>query len=305
MLTCHPHISIPPEGGWLIQLYPEYHDVSIDSKNLGKLVNALLQTPKIESWKLDYADLMLDLENDTPTNYKSFANRIYLHYAHLTGKIKWGDKNNFYLHHIDTIGRLFSEAVFIHIVRDGRDVACSYRDLREVKGEYAPSLPSSAIISAYDWTKNIRKIHKGFREVGLQRTFTLRYEDLVQEPEKTLRDVCAFLGEDYNPGMLQYAEENREKKLEPDAFMTWKGLTQASVTSSRIGRWKQEMFDEDRLAFSLLSNILLRKYCYETEPIVINIASLVYYLFVFAGIFQYRMARLAKKLLLKLRKSGS
>jgi hypothetical protein len=91
----------------------------------------------------------------------------------------------------------------------------------------------------------------------------LKYEDLVQNPEKILRKVCAFLGEVYDPGMLNFAEENRKYGLEPNIFMGWKELTYRPITTSRVNRWRREVSDEDRMLFELVAGGLLRRYNYE------------------------------------------
>lgn len=303
MLTCHPRIGIPPEGGWLVQMYPKYHNVLIDQTNIEGIVSELLLTPKVEEWKLDYSILMDDLENNMPEDYSSFARRIYAHYISRSGKVRWGDKNNYYLYHIKTIARIFPDAVFLHIVRDGRDVACSYRDLRNVKGEYAPMLPSSACIAAYDWTKNIRQIQSGIQAVGLQHAYTIRYEELVQQSENTLKEICGFLGEDYDERMLAFAEQNRANKLEPDTYMAWKSLTRDPVTESRVGRWRHEMFDEDRLAFAILSNSVLRQYIYETENIKPRISSLIFIIYLLLRICEHRGQILFRKVVNKVRRA--
>jgi hypothetical protein len=46
---------------------------------------------------------------------------------------------------------------------------------------------------------------RAWRETKLQnRVLEIRYEALVRQPEATLRTVCAFLGEAYEPAMLRW-----------------------------------------------------------------------------------------------------
>ncbi len=305
MLTCHSMISIPPEGGWLIQLYSKYRKVTIDDQEMIRtMVTDLFLTPKIEGWQLDHSLLMKTVEENVPVDYPGFANQIYRHYANRDGKTRWGDKNNFYLHHIGKINQMFPDAMFLHIIRDGRDVACSYRDLSETRGLYAPTLPNSVCIAAYDWKKNIETIRRDFKHIAKERTFTLRYEDLVRQPTNILQDVCSFLGEDYDDNMLLYAEKNRTRQLEPSVFMNWKALTQEAITTNRVERWKREMFIEDRLIFAFMANHILRLYNYETTKLKINLSSPLLFLYSVTRLFEHFCQQLVQKAKRKLRASS-
>jgi Sulfotransferase family len=89
---------------------------------------------------------------------------VYATYAASQGKTgsRWGDKNNFYRHHLAELATLFPSAGFVHIVRDGRDVAASYRALSTLSAgsKYAPRLPTAIAEIAADWISGVR----AFRE---------------------------------------------------------------------------------------------------------------------------------------------
>lgn len=268
MLTAHPNIGIPPESGWLIELYDRYNQQTLEGKTVKAFIDDLLSVPKIEEWHLDREELLARLECLTPMDYSAAAEEIYRFYLEKQGpKSRWGDKNNYYLNHIDKLAMLFPEAQFLHIVRDGRDVACSYRDLSQATGRYAPTLPSGICEAAIHWTNNIGRIEKSLAHIGSQRSFTIRYEDLVSEPEATLTRVCAFLDEDFDEGMLAFDELNKSENLEPEIYMSWKALTRHPLTAARVGRWQREMFQEDQLLFELVANKTLRTYDYEGAAI--------------------------------------
>ena len=112
-------------------------------------------------------------------------------YAALRGKDRWGDKTPGYVEQLDTIARMFPDARFVHVIRDGREAAVSMRE----QHWGPPSLVTGGI-----WWR--RKVRLGRRcGGGLGDRYTeLRFEDLVSDPEATLRRTCAFLE-------LPYAEE--------------------------------------------------------------------------------------------------
>lgn len=264
MLASHPHIGVPPESGWLIELYGKFGQVLFDETTLEPFVDDLLAVAKIEEWHLDRAGLITDLQFVCPANYQAIGSQIYHYYLKRHGnKRRWGDKNNFFLNHIDRLDALFPGAMFVHIVRDGRDVACSYRDLSQTTGLYAPILPSSVCEAALHWNQNLGRIRKSLAQVDSKRTLTIRYEDLVQSPQATLQDICAFLGEAFDDRMLSFAELNKREFLEPDVFMGWKALTKQPLTTARSGRWKREMFQEDQLLFEFIARDALIAYKYD------------------------------------------
>jgi hypothetical protein len=307
MLTCHPRICVPPEGTWLMQLYRRYHNVVFNEASIEAFIDDILSSPKIEEWQLCRADLLKLLEKDLPQDYAALASRVYLNYAERYGKVRWGDKNNPYLHHIKKIAHLFPSAMFVHIVRDGRDVACSYRDLSQVSGKYAPNLSTNICSIACQWASNVKLVQKNFAIVGTERVLTIRYEDLVRCPEKTLRAICNFLGEDYDSRMLHFAEKNRKNQLEPEVFMGWKALTKEPVTTARVGRWKRNLSEKEQIVFQLLSADVLASYGYELKEVTERSFSLfalrLYSVICFAGQYGhdlvFRLMRDVRSLLIK------
>lgn len=264
MLTCHPNICIPPECGWLIGLYPKWSNRCISNKQEVNDFIKDIQNPsvrKFETWALDIKQLKNGL---IPLSYKEIISHIYQLYIkqHQPNKTRWGDKNNFFLHHIDTIDKLFPDALFIHLVRDGRDVACSYRDLKNIKGKYAPRLPFVIGDIAHRWKDNLEIIHKSLGDIDYRRSIILRYEDLVSNPESNLKMICDFIDEPFSLEMLKFSEYNKSKKLEPDEMMKWKEFTKEPLTCSRVNRWKKELTNEEQELFSFIARKTLVRYGY-------------------------------------------
>ncbi|HEX5132871.1 MAG TPA: sulfotransferase [Candidatus Krumholzibacteria bacterium] len=265
MLTCHPHIVVPPEAGFAVNLMPAHAGFRGAPGELEHFLSDLLASPKFEHWQLARPVLETYLrETVAPRDYASLVAGVYACYGavHQPGKPRWGDKNNFYLAHIPALATLFPEARFVHIVRDGRDVACSYRSLANVKGKYAPTLPSATFDAVYQWRGNLRRIQRSFAAIGWSRVHELRYEDLVRDPKGTLVRACEFLGEDFAPAMLESDRENRNRQLEPREFDAWKRRNQEGIDASAIGRWESELSPDDAQLAHLAGGDMLRHYRY-------------------------------------------
>lgn len=265
MLTSHPNLSIPTECGFLIHLYDKYKNFEGEEFEIVEFVNAVFDSRKFELWKLDFENTLSYVVNKKPRNYAELVASIYEFYAecyHPDAK-RWGDKNNYFLNHILEIDKIFPNAQYIHIIRDGRDVACSYKDMEHLKGlKYAPNLPHGISEIANQWKMNISKIRESFDVLGWEKVIEIRYEDLTLNPQDILNKICDFLNITYSDEMLRFNENNKENELVPKEFDAWKSMNKEKLSSSRIQRWKDELTKEEILIFELKTTHILSKYNY-------------------------------------------
>ena len=121
---------------------------------------------------------------------------------------------------IDLLPRIWPKARFINLVRDPRDVARSCIGMGWAGNTYE---------GAYFWEKVERHRKILNAQVPESQRIDIRYEDLVCEPEATLRKICDFLGIGYQAQMLQ---------IERD--------TSYGFPSARYAnQWKRRMADRD------------------------------------------------------------
>ncbi len=107
----------------------------------------------------------------------------------------WVDHTPSNIKNADTLLELFPEAKFIDIVRDGRAVASSIMPL-----DWGANTIDTA---AHSWVKRLSHYLTVESSLGDKKIIRVRFEDLVQEPETTLRKVCLFLNIDYQTQMVQ------------------------------------------------------------------------------------------------------
>ena len=113
------------------------------------------------------------------------------------GKARWGEKTPRNLFYADLLTDMFPAARFLYVARDPRAVVASMNR--------APYFSNDAVLNAL----NVRRAAgEGYAllctSVPAERRCAVRYEDLVAEPEATVQAVCAFLGEAYEPAMLDF-----------------------------------------------------------------------------------------------------
>jgi hypothetical protein len=269
MVTSHPAIVVPPECGfaiWWRQKYSDWSTTSALDRRADEFVRDLLSSKKIETWNLAPKSVLNEIRHAKPANYAGLVSLIYSVYAreHKPEFTRWGDKNNFHVHHVNDLLALFPDAQFLHIVRDGRDVACSYRGLgrKEMQSAYAPRLATDIAAIATEWTNNVERVRAAFASMPKRHGMELRYEDLVTDSEATLRKLCAFLGEEYHPQMLEYHILNQRDALEPKEFLQWKNKTLEAPDKSALGKFREELVPGEIAAFEKIAAGTLKSFHY-------------------------------------------
>ena len=161
---------------------------------------------------------------------------------------RWGDKTPLYVQYIPQIQAIFPRAQFIHVIRDGRDAALS---ARAKWGRSKPYMDISYLL--HNWVRNVQSGQSAGDQLGPDRYYEVRYETLINKPEGTLQALCIFLGETYDPAMLDYRQEALRAGGGIDAHVE----PQAVLQSSSIGRWQREMTRfERRLSQSVAGPLL-------------------------------------------------
>jgi hypothetical protein len=269
MITSHPAIVVPPECGfavWWQKKYSDWNVAAASTDRASEFIRDLVSSKKFETWNLDAQSLLQEIRKTKPSDYSALVSLIYTIYARARKPAftRWGDKNNFHVQHVNDLRALFPNAQFVHIIRDGRDVACSYRDLgkKEMQSAYAPRLHTDIAAIASEWNKNVEAVRAAFAAMPKGQGFEVRYEDLVADSEATLRKLCDFLGDEYHPQMLEYHLLNQRETLEPKEFLQWKQKTLEAPDKSALGKFRDELTAQEIAAFEKIASGTLKLYHY-------------------------------------------
>jgi Sulfotransferase family len=182
----------------------------------------------------------------------AFFGGIQSDYAAARGKQRWADKSPRYAMKLDFILRLFPDAQIVHVIRDGRDVAVSHR---KRFGYW------SCVKSSVKWPRYIEQARAGGAALPPGQYHELRYENLVANQEATLRELMSFLGEDWDPGMLDFESHAHDvpARYHAQASSRREGEgTSAVVYTSRVGTYRKELDPFMRLLFQVTAGRTLR-----------------------------------------------
>jgi hypothetical protein len=254
MLNRHPRLAVPFESGFIPEfaaILDRYGDLA-ERSGAARLLADIQQHPKVAKGRL--------VENPEAVlarpiaGYAELVNAIFSEWATRRGKVRWGDKTPAYLTEIDRLWRLFPGCRILHLVRDGRDVALSLRRVRWGS--------RNIVRLAADWQWKTTVAHKIGGVLGSHYQ-EVRYEDLVMDPEGTLRVVCTFLGERYDPAMLSY--EGSAVDEMPEDSLQWHANSVRSPDAALIGRWRRDLSRADRVIFEDIAGAALELFGYELE----------------------------------------
>ena len=165
MLTCHPEVVIPPEGQFFLWLEGKYGDM-IFPEAANRFIDELVETKKFEMWGIEKLQLQEIFKEYVPQSFRDAVALVYCTYGVLKGRTEfkyWGDKNTLWDDKLNRVLNYFPNSKFIHIVRDGRDVACSFKDLsaKEMHTfKYGPRMPDKIDNIAEYWATNVSFIKK-------------------------------------------------------------------------------------------------------------------------------------------------
>lgn len=267
MLNQHSEIVAPPECGFMQWWYTKYKDWTEKdnfSKRLELFLNDLFTSKKIETWDIDIKKLRDFILAKDPKNYGDLAKCVYLIYDLQPENIKViADKNNYYIHHIDDLKSIWPDAKFIHLIRDGRDVACSYIDMGKLKtnSPYKPELSVNIELIAKEWISNNLTISRS-KEEDSEDYLLIKYENIIEQTQSTLTEVCTFLDLSFESNMLDYYNPNNLNRSEPAKTFDWKRKTREKPDPNRIGRYKTDLTEEQIKKFNLIAETHLKYYGY-------------------------------------------
>jgi Sulfotransferase family len=117
------------------------------------------------------------------------------------GKKRWGTKTPKALLHLAELARVYPDAQFIHVIRDGRDSAGS-----QVRWNGRPAVQGALL-----WRTGIRAGWRAGPGLGPDRYLEVRLEEFLASPEQQIRGMCGFLGEDFDRSLLCFNTTARDR----------------------------------------------------------------------------------------------
>jgi hypothetical protein len=240
-LNSHSDVAVPPESRFIVELWRGESIVDVS-----ETLEALAAHPRYQLWELPIEAVRAGLRASTRAPYADVIAAAYRAYAQSRDKGRWGDKTPRYVQHIPFLASLFPNSRFVHIIRDGRNVALSYADV--------PFGPKTVARAAALWADRVGAGVREGRALGEDRYLELRYEDLVSDVEDRVRSLCDFLDLTFEREMLEYTERGASDAL-PRARLYNPHVAEKPIPSVRS--WEEQMPDAHVEIFEAVAGDLL------------------------------------------------
>ena len=256
ILDRSPGIAIPDETFFIPQL-AHRHSSPVDPE---EFLDDVRRLPRLAAWGVSAEELEARLRSGMSVGEALSA--VFSAYSAKHGKPRWGDKTPLYMRHLGLLERLFPDAQYVHLIRDGRDAALAFLDMPEGVVTRTWAHPRSPAGFACEWRTEVLRARALGLRLGRARYLEVRYEELVADTAGVVRSVCDFAGLPFEPAMLEYADAvdvsqkpHHQRLLQPP--------------TRGVRDWRSQMSREDALAFEAVAGDLLDELGYALiEPTV-------------------------------------
>jgi hypothetical protein len=255
MLNAHPDIAIPSESHFIAPLIRDFGAQTTLSG--GSLERATAMVASSEEWRRDFAHGEAELRAAVGSDPLTVAELVDRVFRLEVGPepARWGDKTPANLHWVGPLLTCFPDGQAIAIVRDPRDVHMSLVPL-----EWFGT--STWDIGRY-LARNTTSIARWREQYPNERFHVVRYEDLVLETERTLKELCSVLGVPYVREMDAFFEHaaTHVQPWELDTGIHQKLLRAPSPDDA--GRWQREGSRRDHAEIEALTVETIEMFGYE------------------------------------------
>ena len=128
---------------------------------------------------------------------------------------------------MELILKMFPNAQFIHIIRDGRDCALSMLERKNDLKIF------NVYHAAKTWVQYVGAGQQSGKRLPKDTYFELYYEDLISNPTNKLKEVCNFIGENFEDNMINF-----KKSQDPNCKTP---LLKKPIQSSNSEKWRDKM----------------------------------------------------------------
>lgn len=224
------------------------------ASNFSKLVDDVCRLVELNpvNWNITFD--RREVENRCAgNNLPQVMKAVYELKALHAGASWWCCKSMASIHYIQDIEDAGIHPFYIHIYRDGRDVALSFR--KAIVGE------KHIYHLAKQW-KEEQDLSLAFcRTIDPARYIAIPYEQFILDPESTMRSICGKLGIVYRPEVMDYSRSEESRETAASGEM-WSNLVKP-VMKDNTRKFLRELSETDIALFETVAGDTLETLGYE------------------------------------------
>jgi hypothetical protein len=279
----------------LARLHPEVHcNYQAHFFTRRPLLKSLVDTPEAEEWLARKSNRWNQGRDLSPLVLRAAADFIMERDAAKEGKPIVGDKSPSSTIHgqaVRDMHAIYPDAKLIYIIRDGRDVLISERfrnfveesrfltaedkriieELRKDQTPFTNGTRSIFTVSfirrvAQGWVTNLIETEDEGKRLFGDNYFSLRYEDLLNQPFDEMSKFWKFLGVKKIEKSL---DESLRAEMSSNPDEEWQAKRNGDISSflpkGQAGNWTRLFTEKDKSVFKEIAGEMLVKWKYEKD----------------------------------------
>lgn len=276
IVNAHPMIAIIPEIGWIIKRSETRAFVTLEGLVRPAFVQDLIQKGALGRYtpmpisRQELEELQLATRHQ-PVIYSELITSFFDRYGEVHGKPLVGNKTVDHVRNISPLHRLWPQAKFVHLVRDGRDVCLSamqWRKAAKLASDFSTWGEDPVSTAALWWEWQVRLGREAGSQLDNALYHEMHYEELVADPISTCHSLCEFLGVPFDEAMLRFHQGREKQDSDLDAKHAWMPPTPG------LRDWRTQMSQPDLIRFEAVAGELLDELGYPRGGTELNAESM-------------------------------
>ena len=233
-------------------LLPRFGDPAV-AANRAAMTDAFIRSDMFRVSGLDESTFRQEIERSC-RNAGDFLRLFMEGICRVQGVDRWAETTPVHVLHVPEIKATIPDALFIHVVRDGRDVAVSMMKQGWVRPmPWDREAPERAAGAFWAWVvESGNRAGRGYEKDFIR----VRYEDLTSAPQATLDRIATFIGQPLDHEQIMAAGVGSVSK--PNTSFP-------GQTASFHGRWKGELTEPRARALEAMLAPVLERQGYEVD----------------------------------------
>ena len=256
LLASHSDISMVRRTNLWRWFYGSYGDLS-DPVNLDRCLATMMRYPRLSVLEPDPDEIREAFALRDPT-YGQLFSVMHEQQAARRGRGRWGDKSLHTEHHAHEIFSELPEARVLHMVRDPRDRYASIVRRYDDRGKGVGAAMGR-------WLASMRAGRRNAERFGDERYRVVRYETLADSPEITMNSICEFIGEPYEPAMLEM--RGVEDAADRQGNSSFEPIGSGEISTRSIGRFRSMLGTRTIASVQAIAGRWMAVHDYRVEPI--------------------------------------
>jgi hypothetical protein len=265
----HPAFFMPGETHYFEDIYarratlgdvrtqPETrHELIARLKTLYRRYAEFPDQDRIES--LQANDRLVDRVVEDSEDYEGLFRAFMTEQMYALGKQRWGNNVPRDIFCLEDVLRCCPAAKVLVCIRDPRDFLFSYQGKWKIAdSEHMSRLQMlyHPVVTTLLWMSTMRAVKSARERIPVDQIMLQKYEDLVTDPDATVRRLCAFVDVDFNPEMLEVSGHNSSEETDATGIFAYS-----------VGRWTGSLPADEVSVCQLLAGKLMRSFGYGIVP---------------------------------------